>query len=158
MGLLVSKHPKSPPPSPPSTPSAALLLPPDFDLKVILHSFLKGTACGPSGLHIQHLIEVADLPIQFPICAVLRDIVSLLLSGKVPVSVAKFMTGGSLAALKRTSQIFPFMFAHLRLVKLSDGWLASVFVLLLRTKPLNSFPLSSLGLHALQEQKELFMA
>ena len=91
----------SPLPSPPSTPSAPLLLPPDFDLKAILHSFPKGTDCGPSGLRIQHLIEVAGIPMQSPICAALRDIVNLLLSGKVPVSVAKFMAGGSLVALEK---------------------------------------------------------
>ena len=73
--LLVSKHPKSPLLSPPSAP---LLLPPDFDLKAILHSFPKGTACVPSGLRIQHLIEVAGIPMQSPICAALRDIVNLL--------------------------------------------------------------------------------
>eukprot|EP00731_Ephydatia_muelleri_P013640 Em0007g950a len=81
--LLVSKHPKSPLPSPPSTPSAPLLLTPDFDLKAILHSFPKGTACGPSGLRIQHLIEVAGIPMQSSICAALRDIVNLLLSGSI---------------------------------------------------------------------------
>ena len=99
--LLVSKHPKIPLPSPPSTPSAPLLLPPDFDFKAILHSFPKGTACGPSGLRIQHLIEVAGIPMQSSICAALRDIVNLLLSGKVSVSVTKFMAGGSLVALEK---------------------------------------------------------
>ena len=99
--VLVSKHPKSPLPSPPSTSSAPLFLPPDCDLKAILHSFPKGTACGPSGLRIQHLIEVAGIPMQSSICAALRDIVNLLLSGKVPVSVAKFMAGGSLVALEK---------------------------------------------------------
>ena len=105
--LLVSKHPKSPLPSPPSTPSAPLLLTPDFDLKAILHSFPKGTACGPSGLRIQHLIEVAGIPMQSSICAALRDIVNLLLSGKVPVSVAKFMAGGSLVALEKNKPNCP---------------------------------------------------
>ena len=38
---------------------------------------------------------------QSPICAVLRDIIYLLLSGKVPVSVAKFMAGGSFVALEK---------------------------------------------------------
>ena len=101
--LLVSKHPKSPLPSPPST----LLLPPDFDLKAILHSFPKGAACGPSRLRIQHLIEVAGIPMQSPICAALRDIVNLFLSGKVPVSVAKFMAGGSLVALEKNKPNCP---------------------------------------------------
>ena len=105
--LLVSKHPKSPLLSPPSTPSAPLLLPPDFDLKAILHSFPKGTACGPSGLRVQHLIEVAVIPMQSPICAALRDIINLLLSGKAPVSVATFMAGGSLVALQKNKPNCP---------------------------------------------------
>eukprot|EP00731_Ephydatia_muelleri_P010160 Em0005g746a len=45
----------------------------DFDIMALLHSFPKDTACGPSGLRIQHLIEAAEVPLQFPICAVLRD-------------------------------------------------------------------------------------
>ncbi|KAL5494027.1 hypothetical protein EMCRGX_G015296 [Ephydatia muelleri] len=44
-----------------------------FDIMALLHSFPKDTACGPSGLRIQHLIEAAEVPLQFPICAVLRD-------------------------------------------------------------------------------------
>ena len=65
----------------------------------ILHSFPKDTACGPSGLRIQHLIEAAEVALQFPIGAVLRDVVNLLISGKVPVQVARFLTGGNLVAL-----------------------------------------------------------
>ena len=105
--LLFSKHPKSPLPYPLSTPSAPLLLPPDFDLKAILHSFPKGTACGSSGLRIQHLIEIAGIPMQSSVCAALRDIVNLLFSGKVPVSVAKFMAGGSLVALEKNKPNCP---------------------------------------------------
>ena len=116
--VLVSKHPKSPLPSPPSTPSAPLLLPPDFDLKAILHSFPKGTACGPSGLRIQHLIEVAGISMQSSICAALRDTVNLLLSGKVPVSVAKFMAGGSLVALEKNKPNCPLDVHPVALAKL----------------------------------------
>eukprot|EP00731_Ephydatia_muelleri_P000496 Em0001g496a len=72
--LLVSKHPKGIPPTPRTAPLlAAPYLPPDFNIMAILHSFPKDTACGPSGLRIQHLIEAAEVPIQFPICAVLRE-------------------------------------------------------------------------------------
>ena len=92
--LLVSKHPKGIPPTPPC-------LPPDFDIIAILHSFLKDTACGPSGLRIQHLIEAAEVPLQFPSGAVLTDVVILLISGKVPVQVARFLAGGNLVALEK---------------------------------------------------------
>eukprot|EP00731_Ephydatia_muelleri_P019984 Em0012g809a len=79
--LLISKHPKGIPPTPPTAPPlAAPCLPPDFDIMAILHSFPKDTACGPSGLRIQHLIEAAEVPLQFPIGAVLRDVVNLSLA------------------------------------------------------------------------------
>ena len=61
--LLVSKHPKGTPPTPPSAPLlAAPHLPPNFNIMAVLHSFPKDTACGPSGLCIQHLIEAAEVP------------------------------------------------------------------------------------------------
>eukprot|EP00731_Ephydatia_muelleri_P016355 Em0009g779a len=61
--LLVSKHPKGTPPTPPSAPLlAAPHLPPNFNIMAVLHSFPKDTACGPSGLRIQHLIEAAEVP------------------------------------------------------------------------------------------------
>ena len=85
--LQVSKHPKgTPPPTPPTAPlSAAPCLPPDFDIVALLHSFPKDTACGPSGLRKQHLIEAAEVPLQFLICAVLRDVANL------HVSLARFL-------------------------------------------------------------------
>ncbi|KAL5494300.1 hypothetical protein EMCRGX_G015601 [Ephydatia muelleri] len=82
-------------------------LPPDFDIMALLHSFPKDTACGPSGLHIQHLIEASEVPLQFPICAVLRVVVNLLISGKVPVQVARFLAGDNLVALEKNKPNCP---------------------------------------------------
>ena len=73
----------------------------------ILHSFPKDTACGPSGLRIQHLIEAAEVLLQFPIGAVLRDVVNLPISGKVPVQVARFLAGGNLVALEKNKPNSP---------------------------------------------------
>ena len=88
--------------TPPTAPLlAAPYLPPDFNIMAVLHSFPKDTACGPSGLRIQHLIEAAEVPLQFPICAVLREVVNLLISGKVPVHAARFLAGGNLVALEK---------------------------------------------------------
>ena len=67
----------------------------------ILRSFPKITACGPSGLRIQHLLDAAEVPLQFPICSSLRDLVNLLASGSVPVLVSKYLAGGSLTALMK---------------------------------------------------------
>eukprot|EP00731_Ephydatia_muelleri_P013949 Em0007g1259a len=106
--LLVSKHPKGTPPTPPSAPLlAAPHLPPDFNIMAVLHSFPKDTACGPSGLRIQHLIEAAEVPLPFPICAVLREVVNMLISGKVPVQVARFLAGGNLVALEKNKPNCP---------------------------------------------------
>eukprot|EP00731_Ephydatia_muelleri_P001545 Em0001g1545a len=98
--LIQSKHPKGPPPNPPapSTPPIPILCK-DFNIAMVLRSFPKSTACGPSGLRIQHLLDTAEVPLQFPISSSLRDIVNLLASGKVPVSVSRHLAGGSLTAL-----------------------------------------------------------
>ena len=72
----------------------------------ILQSFPRSTACGPSGLRVQHLLEVAEIPLQFPICSSLRDIVNLLASGKVPALVSKYLAGGSLVALAKNKPDF----------------------------------------------------
>ena len=42
-----------------------------------MQSFPRSTACGPSGLRVQHLLEAAEIPLPFPICSSLRDIVNL---------------------------------------------------------------------------------
>eukprot|EP00731_Ephydatia_muelleri_P038943 Em1002g1a len=93
--LIQSKHPKGPPPIPPapSTPPIPILSK-DFNIAMVLRSFPKSTACGPSGLRIQHLLDTAEVPLQFPISSSLRDIVNLLASGKVPVSVSRHLAGG----------------------------------------------------------------
>ena len=106
--LLVSKHPKGTPPTPPTAPLlAAPHLPPDFNIMAVLHSFPKDTACGPSGLRIQHLIEAAEVPLQFPICAVLREVVNMLISGKVPVKWLGSLQGATWWRWKRTNPTAP---------------------------------------------------
>ena len=51
--------------------------------------------------------EAAEVPLQFPICAVLREVVNLLISGKVPVQVARFLAGGNLVALEKNKPNCP---------------------------------------------------
>ena len=100
--LLQAKHPEGPLPMLPPVPTlAGAILPPDFNILTIPKSFPKATACGPSGLCIQHLLNAAEVPVPPPIGALLRDVVNLLASGKVPVSVSKFLAGGSLTALDK---------------------------------------------------------
>ena len=76
-------------------PSDAIALGPDFNIMATLQSFPKGTAAGPSGLRIQHLLDAAGIPLPTPICSLLRDVVNLLASGKAIPSISKFLAGGS---------------------------------------------------------------
>ena len=117
--LLVSKHPKGTPPTPSTAPLlAAPCLPPDFNIMAVLHSFLLG-------LRLQHLIEAAEVPLQLPIWAVLREVVKLLISGKVPVQVARFLAKGNLVALEKTNPTAPPppTSSLLQLERLSGVWL-----------------------------------
>ena len=74
---------------------------PDFDILSTLRSFPKGTAAGPSGLQIQHLLDVATTPLPTSICSTLRDIVNLLASGKASPSLSRFLAGGNLIGLNK---------------------------------------------------------
>ena len=100
-GLLQSKHPSCPPPAAPSSSAHPISIGPDFDILSILRSFPKGTAAGPSGLRIQHLLDAALTPLPTSICATLKDTINLLASGKAPPLVARFLAGGRLIALNK---------------------------------------------------------
>ena len=92
--LLRQKHPRGPHSSQPisSSPPVNHVLPHDFNILSVLHSFPKGTACGHSGLRIQ---RAAQVHLPTPICSSLRGVVDILASGRAPVSVSKFVAGGS---------------------------------------------------------------
>ena len=55
-----------------------------LDVFNILKSFPKGTAAGLSGLQVQYLIDAAPIPLLTPICSLLRRVINVLVSGKVP--------------------------------------------------------------------------
>ncbi|KAL5492004.1 hypothetical protein EMCRGX_G017390 [Ephydatia muelleri] len=99
--LLLSKHPSCPPPQVPQVPTVPISIGPDFNILEVLQSFPKGSAAGPSGLRIQHLLDAASIPLPTSICSLLRDLVNLLSSGKAPTSVSTFLAGGSLTALNK---------------------------------------------------------
>ena len=80
------------------------MLPQDFNILSVLHSFPKGTACGPSGLRIQHLLDSAQIHLSVPLCSSLRGVVDILASGRAPISVSKFLAGGSLTALVKNKE------------------------------------------------------
>ena len=98
------KTPRGATPYNPETASAqSISLNDDFDVYNILKSFPKGTAAGPSGLrvHAQHLLDAASIPLPTTIGSLLRRVVNLLVSGKVPQEVSLFMAGRSLTALSK---------------------------------------------------------
>ena len=99
--LLLSKHPSCPPPQVPQVPTVPISIGSDFNILGVLQSFPKGSAAGPSGLRIQHLLDAASIPLPTSICSSLRDLVNLLSSGKAPTSVSTFLAGGSLTALNK---------------------------------------------------------
>ncbi|KAL5475034.1 hypothetical protein EMCRGX_G027081 [Ephydatia muelleri] len=103
---LQQKHPKGAQPSLPtsSSPPVTHVLPQDFNILSVLHSFPKGTACGPSGLRIQHLLDSAQIHLSVPLCSSLRGVVDILASGRAPISVSKFLAGGSLTALVKNKE------------------------------------------------------
>ena len=72
-----------------------------------MRSFPRNTAAGTSGFHIQHLLDVIYVPLPTPITSSLREVVNLLVSGKAPQSMSKFMAGGRLVALNKNKEGSP---------------------------------------------------
>ena len=103
--LLKAKNPASEIPIIPSVHSGSISLDSSFDIGAVLRSFPKDTAAGPSGLRIQHILDVISVPLQTPITSSLREVVNLLVSGKAPLAVSKFMAGGRLIALTRIRKV-----------------------------------------------------
>ena len=66
-----------------------------------LGGFPKGSGGGPSGLRPQHLLEGVKAPSQRPALEALTDALNTLLAGRVPASMAPFMAGACLHALKK---------------------------------------------------------
>ena len=69
-----------------------------------MRSFPKDTAAGPSGLRVQHLLDVASIPLPTPICTSLRLVINILAAGKAPTLVSRFLAGGSLIALNKNKE------------------------------------------------------
>ena len=84
--------------------SDPIFLKADFDILSVLRSFPKGTAAGSSGLRVQHLLDVTAIPLHTPICTSLRCLVNLLAGARAPPSISKFLAGGNLVALNKTTE------------------------------------------------------
>ena len=105
---LLGKHPRSPVlVRPASVATENNIVPQDFDLLSVLRFFPKASACGPSGLRTQHLLDAAEVHLPTPICPSLREVVCLLASGRAPVEVAKFLAGAASLLSSKTTQLSP---------------------------------------------------
>ena len=67
-----------------------------------IHSFQKDTACGASGLRVQHILEAQEATVPISLTTQLRHVVNILLRGAAPQSLAPFIAGASLTALNKT--------------------------------------------------------
>eukprot|EP00731_Ephydatia_muelleri_P036720 Em0311g4a len=101
---LKAKHPNNPTPVAPDILSDPIFLKADFDILSVLRSFPKGTATGSSGLRVLHLLDVTAIPLYTPICTSLRCLVNLLAGARAPPSISKFLAGGNLVALNKTTE------------------------------------------------------
>ena len=79
----------------------------NFNILSVLRSFPKDTGAGPSGLRVQHLLDVSSTALPTPICASLREVINLLASGKAPPTVSKYLAGGNLIALNKFKEGCP---------------------------------------------------
>jgi hypothetical protein len=100
--LLKEKHPSQPSPTCHEVPTEVLRLPADFNLREILRSFPRGTACGPSGLRADHLAEAAESTLPTTFLSTLLRFVNHLIAAKAPEEVAPYMAGASLIALQKS--------------------------------------------------------
>ena len=104
LGFAPAEHPRGPHSSLPisSSPPVNHVLPHDFNISIpspkVQPAALQGFAF--SVLHMQ-----VHLPT--PICSSLRGVVNILASGRAPVSVSKFVAGGSLIALVKNKEGHP---------------------------------------------------
>ena len=107
--MLQQKHPKGPIPTLPdiTLPPGTTALPPEFNIMSVLRSFPRDTACGPSGLRIQHLIDAAEVHLPISICSSLRVVVNILTIGKAPMPISRYLAGGSLTALIKNKEDLP---------------------------------------------------
>ncbi|KAL5517800.1 hypothetical protein EMCRGX_G003420 [Ephydatia muelleri] len=105
--LLKSKHSSCPTPVPSVVHTTPVSLEPDFNIIAILWSFPKDTAGGPSGLCVQHLLDVVSIPLHTPICSSLRLVINILIAGKAPTKVSHFLAGARLIALNKIKESCP---------------------------------------------------
>ena len=56
---------------------------------------------------MQHLLDAISIPLHAPICSSLRQVINILIAGKAPTSVSRFLAGASLIALNKIKEGCP---------------------------------------------------
>ena len=99
--MLQSKHPEGSVPDTPTVSTDPIKLPSDFNIMAILWTFPKLTAAGPSGMHVQHLLDAATILVPASISSSLHHLVNLLATAKAPSQLSMYLAGGNLTALSK---------------------------------------------------------
>ena len=123
----------------------------------VLRSFPKDTACGPSGLRIQHLIDAAEVHLPISICSSLRAVVNSLASGKASMPISWYLAGGSLTALIKNKEDLHMDICPIAVGKAMRRLTGKCPVSSQKTKQLNFLIHFSLVWHVLQELKRYYM-
>jgi hypothetical protein len=97
--LLEKKHPKHTPPTVPEFTVPPMQLPTDFNIREALRTFPNGTACGPTGLRVEHLLSACEATLPAAFQSTLRVFTNHLIAGKAPSETAPFYAGAALTAL-----------------------------------------------------------
>ena len=79
----------------------------DFDILKCLHRFPKATACGPSMLRVQHMIDMmknTSLNSKTQLPSHLQQLIILLASGKVLTPLTSYLVGGNPVAIMKVKK------------------------------------------------------
>ena len=140
--LFQFKHLEGPVPDTPTVSTDPIKLPNDFNIMAILRSFPKLTAAGPSGMHVQHLLDAVNIPLP---TSSLHHLVNLLAAAKAPSQLSIYLAAGNLTALSKNKSnnnpdVRPIIVGEV-LRRLTSKCICS----LIKTRPETSFNLCSLG-------------
>jgi hypothetical protein len=77
----------------------------DFNIDLIMNSFPKSTAAGPSGLRIDHIKEALSLDKNSKdFGKILKNFINYLLSGSIPSQIKHYLGGARLIALEKPNK------------------------------------------------------
>jgi hypothetical protein len=105
---LLAKHPEEVPPTASDSVTTQIQLSSNFNLRAVLSSFPDDTACGPSGLRAQHLVDACEATMPVSLLTTMRHVINILLRGDAPPKLAPFLSGANVTALiKKVTDVRP---------------------------------------------------